>query len=82
VDVTDTLLGRGRYYLAMTSDTSGATQKVYGAAPAAGIAQSLGLLQMSAAPPFSSNANPAVFAKYASAFIPFIVAQGYRTVGP
>ena len=82
VDVTDTLLSRGRYYLAMTSDTSSTSQKVIAVLPAAGICQSLGLLQMTAAPPLASNANPAVFAKYVSAFIPLVMAQGYRTVGP
>ena len=82
VDTADTTLSRGRYYLALTSDTSGTTQKVVAALPAAGIAQSLGLLQMSAAPPLATNANPAVYAKYASAFVPVIIAQGYRTVGP
>jgi hypothetical protein len=78
VNVTDTTLPRGRYYLAMASDTSGITQKVYAVLPAAGIPQSLGLLQMAAA--FALPAN-ATYAKYASAFIPMVVAQGYRTVG-
>jgi hypothetical protein len=82
VDVMDTVLNRARYYLAMTSDTSGTTQKVMAVVPAAGIPQALGLLQMVAAPPLASNANPAVFAKYAQAFIPLVMAQGYRTVGP
>jgi hypothetical protein len=79
VDVTDTILGRGVYYLALASDTSGITQKVFAAIPAAGIAQSLGLLQMATA---FVLPNPATYAKYVSAFVPLVFAQGYRTVGP
>jgi hypothetical protein len=82
VDVGDTFLPRGLYYLAMDSDTSGATQKVIAVLPAAGIPQALGLLEMAAAIPLATNANPAVFAKYTRAFIPQVMAQGYRTVGP
>jgi hypothetical protein len=79
VDVADTTLARGRYYLAMASDTSGITQKVLAALPAAGIPQSLGLLQQAAAFVLPATAT---FAKYASAFIPLVMAQAYRTVGP
>ena len=79
VDVTDTALPRGIYYLALASDTSGATQKVYAVVPAAGIPQSLGLLQMAAAFVLPSSAT---FAAYTSAFIPLVGAQGYRTFGP
>jgi hypothetical protein len=79
VDVGDTTLARGRYYLALASDTSGATQKVIAVLPAAGIGQSLGLLQTAAA--FALPAS-VTFAKYASAFVPMVFAQGYRTVGP
>ena len=83
VDVTDTTLARGVYYLAMLSDTSGATQKVLAALPAAGIPQSLGLLQQASVTlPLATNASPATFAKYASAFVPLVGLQGYRTVGP
>jgi hypothetical protein len=79
VNVADTTLARGRYYLAAASDTSGATQKWLAVLPAAGICQSLGVLQMAAA--FALPAN-ATFAKCVSAFIPLVVAQAYRTVGP
>jgi hypothetical protein len=79
IDVTDTTLARGLYYLAFASDTSGITQKVIAALPAAGIPQSFGLLQMASA---FVLPNPATFAKYASAFVPLVGAQGYRTVGP
>jgi hypothetical protein len=79
VDVTDTTLARGVYYLALASDTSGATQKVMAVIPAAGIPQAYGLLQMAAA--FALPAT-ATFAIYASAFVPLVFAQGYRTVGP
>lgn len=83
VDVTDTLLARGRYYFGLTSDTSAVGQKVLAAVPAAGIAQALGCLEDAAcAPPFSTNANPATFAAYTRAFIPLVGAQGFRTVGP
>ncbi len=83
VDITDTTLARGRYYLGLTSDTSGITQKVRASLPVAGILQALGLLQDSAAaPPFSTSCNPATFVAYAQAFIPVVVAQGYRTLGP
>jgi hypothetical protein len=79
VNVADTTLARGRYYLAFASDTSGATQKVSAVLPAAVVGQGLGLLQMAAA--FALPAN-VTYGKYASAFIPLVMAQGYRTVGP
>lgn len=79
VDVTDTFLMRGLYYLAMSSDTSGATQKVIAALPAAGIPQSLGLLQQVSSFPLT---GPMTFARYTAAFVPLVMAQGYRTVGP
>jgi hypothetical protein len=79
VDVGDTTLARGRYYLAAASDTSGATQKWIAVIPAAGIPQSLGIVQMAAAFVLPANAT---YAKCASAFIPLVLAQGYRTVGP
>jgi hypothetical protein len=78
IDIGDTTLRRGIYYLAAASDTSGATQKWIAAIPAAGIAQSLGLLQMAAAFVLPANAT---YAKCTSAFIPLVIAQGYRTVG-
>jgi len=79
VDVADTTLARGLYYLGFASDTSGATQKVVAGLPAAGIPQSLGLLQMASA---FVLPNPATFARYTSAFIPLVMAQGYRAIGP
>jgi hypothetical protein len=82
VDITDTSLARGRYYLGITGDTGGVTQKVYGVVPVAGIAQALGLLEdSSCAPPFSTSANPATFVAYSRAFIPLIMAQGFRVLG-
>jgi hypothetical protein len=78
-NVTDTVLARGVYYLAFASDTSGITQKVLAALPAAGIPQSLGLLQMATAFVLPSSVT---YAKYASAFVPLVGCQGYRTVGP
>lgn len=82
VAIASTTLARGRYYMALVADT-GATLTVYRAAPVAGIAQSYGLLeQTSVTLPLSTNANPAVFAKYTRAYVPFVGIQGYRTVGP
>jgi hypothetical protein len=82
VDVGDTTLARGLYYLALAADTGGATQRVFAVLPAAVMPQSLGLLQQAAGFPLNTNANPATFAKYTSAFIPMVMALGYRTVGP
>ena len=79
VDVADTVLARGVYYLALASDTSGATQKVTAVVPAAGIPQGLGLLQMAAAFVLPASAT---FAIYTSAFIPVVGAQMYRTYAP
>jgi hypothetical protein len=79
VDTGDITLARGRYYMAMATDTSGATQKVFAATPAAGICQAFGILQMATAFPLP---DPATFAKCVSAFVPHIFAQGYRTFGP
>jgi hypothetical protein len=77
--VADTVLARGVYYLALASDTSGATQKVHAVVPAAGIPQGLGLLQMAAAFVLPASAT---FAIYTSAFIPVVGAQMYRTYAP
>lgn len=83
VDITDTTLARGRYYLGMTSDTSSISQKVYASLPPAGVLQAFGLVEdASCAPPLSTNANPATFVAYTRAFIPLFGAQGYRTLGP
>lgn len=82
VDITDIVLARGLYYLALASDTSGATQKVVATLPPIGVPQSLGLLQQAAAFPLATNANPATYAIYASAYIPVVGLQGYRTIGP
>jgi hypothetical protein len=81
IDITDTTCARGQYYMAIVSDTSGVTQKIVSVLPAAGIPQSLGLLQQASVTiPLSTNASPATFAKYASAFIPLFGVQGYRTL--
>jgi len=79
VDVGDIALGRGVYYLAISSDTSGATQKVLAAAPAAAIGQAMGLLQQASAFVLPATAT---FAAFTSAFVPLCGLQGYRTVGP
>ena len=83
VDVTDTTIGRGVYYMALVSDTSGATQKINSVAPAAGLCQSYGLLEQAGVTlPLATNASPATFAKYTRAFIPYFGLQAYRAVGP
>jgi hypothetical protein len=83
VDITDTTVARGTYYMAIVSDTSGTTQKIMSALPAAGIPQSFGLLQQASVTlPLATNASPATFAKYASAFVPLFGVQAYRTIGP
>lgn len=82
IDVTDTVIPRGRAYMAMCADT-GATLTVNRAAPAAGILQSFGLLEQAGITlPLSSGANPATFAKYTRAYVPLFGFQGYRTIGP
>lgn len=84
VDVTDTTLGRGRYYMGLCSDTSGTTQRFGAIVPAVlGNAQALGLLEdASCAPPMSTNANPATFAAYTRLWIPHIGFQATRVLGP
>lgn len=82
IDVTDTVIQRGRYYMAMVADT-GATLTINRAAPAAGILQSFGLLQQASVTlPLSTGASPATFAKYTQAYVPLFGLQGYRTIGP
>lgn len=82
VNITDYILPRGLYYFALASDTSDATQKVLCTIPVAGFAQSFGLLQQATAFPLATNANPAVFAKYTSAFVPQAGLVGYRALAP
>lgn len=80
VDIADTVLARGRWYLGLACDTTAAN--IYCFTPAAGICQALGVVRQTSAFPLASNANPAVFAVTTHAFIPVCGAQGYRTVGP
>lgn len=83
VTITSTRLDRGRYYLGITGDTASTTQRLVANTGAAGLVQSLGLLEDTAcAPPLATNANPASFSAYTRAYIPWVGAQGYRTVGP
>lgn len=83
VDITDALLGRGRYYMAMVSDTGGATQLFMRATPAAGILQALGCLEQAGVTlPLATNASPATFAIMTRAFLPVFGFQATRVVGP
>ena len=82
LEITDTVLARGAYYMALVADTT-TTLTIGRISPAAGIAQSLGLLeQASVTLPLATNASPATFAKYTRASIPYLGVQGYRTIGP
>ena len=82
LDITDTVLARGVYYMAFVCDTV-TTLTIYSKAPAVGIGQSLGLLeQASVTLPLATHASPATFAKYTRAYVPYVGLQGYRTVGP
>lgn len=82
VDVTDTVIGRGRYYLGMAADTV-TTLTIARGALAAGIYQSFGLLeQASVTLPLATGANPGTFAKYTRAYVPLFGIQGFRGVGP
>lgn len=83
IDITDTTVARGTYYAGMTCNTSGGTMVFFGVTPAAAILQGIGCVQMASATiPLSSSANPATFAAYAQAYLPFFGFQGYRTLGP
>lgn len=78
VDVTDTVLERGRYYLAMSC--SGTAASAFGGVvPAAGLLQSLGVVRETSALPLPATAT---FVVTTHAAAPIMGAQGYRTVGP
>lgn len=82
LDVADTVLNRGRYYIALVCDTV-TTLTVFRTAPAAPIGQALGLLEQAGVTlPLSTGASPATFAKYTRASVPMMGLQGYRTFGP
>lgn len=69
LDITDTTLMPGRYYLGMTSDTSAATQKIFSTALAsAGLASAAGVLQAAQGPALAS----VTWATCAQTQIPYI----------
>lgn len=73
VNITDLVLDRGCYYMALVVSTL-TTLTVHRVAPAAGICQSMGLLQQDISGtglPLATNASPATFAKYTQAIIPW-----------
>lgn len=77
---TPTWIGRGTYYLAMSSDTSGITQKVQAATTSnQALLGSMGLLEASSANPLPSTVT---YLKYARAFWPLFGIQITRSVGP
>jgi hypothetical protein len=76
VDVTDFTLQRGRYYLGIVASDA-ATYTNQRSNVAAGVCQSLGLLQQASVTlPLATNASPATFAAYAQAYIPLVGAVG------
>ena len=81
VDVTDTVIGRGRYYLSIVGSTL-TTATYVRSAPAAGILQSLGCLQQDISGigfPLPATATPA---KITTACLPLFGIQCGRAVGP
>lgn len=65
LDITDTVLMPGRYYMGITSDTSGATQKVFTTTIAVGgIGSAMGVLQAAQGPALA-NLTLATFAQTA-----------------
>jgi hypothetical protein len=82
VDVTDTTIARGRYYMGLIGSTV-TTLTFLKSAPAAGVCQAMGMLQQASITlPLSTGASPATFAKYAQAYVPLFGLQGYRALGP
>ena len=85
-DIADTVLGRGQYYLALVSDTAGASSLIAGvSAVSSGGMQALGFLEQAGVTlPLSTGASPATFAKHGSArvLVPVYGLQGYRSLGP
>lgn len=84
VDITDYVLARGTYYMGMTASVANAanftTLRIASTAP---IWEGMGAFeQASAAPPFSTSANPAVFAVMTRAFMPWFGLQAIRAFGP
>lgn len=75
IDITDTLLGDGDYYLALAMD--GTTGTVFRAAPQATRLRTAGVLQQASAFPLPATAT---FAAVASAFLPFFGALVDRVV--
>lgn len=84
VNVTDTAIARGLYYMALVGSTV-TTQTFQRAAPAAALCQAFGILQQDISGtglPLATNASPATFAKCTTAWVPLFGVQFDRTVGP
>lgn len=69
LDVADTLLPAGRYYIGAASDTSGATQKFNGLALNASVAGMMGLLQSATSFPLATLPTAA---SYTQGFVPVV----------
>lgn len=77
LNITDTpLAANTRYYIGISTDTSGITQKIQGpVVPQAGIGQMMGLAQMASAFPLAN----ATFAAYAQVLVPMCGLTGRAT---
>lgn len=80
VDITDTVLSRGNYYMAMSSDTSGVTQKVVASTQGALAEIAFGFLEQATANPLPTPT--ATFAKYTRNFWPIFGIYFRTAVGP
>lgn len=83
VDITDTTLARGRYYMAMVCSTvttlTVGVVNIFPPVPAA-----FGMLEQAGVTlPLSTGASPATFAKSVTrANLPFVGIHAYRSLGP
>lgn len=72
-DITDTVLSRGIYYMAMASDNTGFTIRATATNNNTATIEAFGMAQMASAFPLPSTAT---FAKVTSNFIPLIAISG------
>lgn len=85
IDITDYPIARGVYYMGMTASVANAANyTVFSRAlTLAAHARAGGAYEItSAAPPFSTSANPATFASLTRTFMPYFGIQIGRAAGP
>jgi len=83
INVTDTALKRGVYYMALVGDTAGTTSRIHSAGLTAMFGQAWGMLSQSGVTlPLATNCNPATFAKFIGTVYPLFGFQIRRAVGP